>query len=724
MNIHFSNSQFSILTYHGNVIMKKLSGPQATERGRVSDLRQKNPALRETGGTSVQYSDYSDDLTLNDADIVELDSKSIVRQDDEKADISDYADDLTLNDADITDLEKQKLPRAESLDDLTDYADDLTLNDADIVEIDSKNILMPRDEKAYITDYADDLTLNDADIRDLTAQSGLLRSLGAGSDDLMPDYPPDIKHPRTHDYTDDLSLNNADIRDIAATGPIPVRRPEDRSNDLRANHPGILEIDDSPLAGDAAAFEDYTDDLSLNNADIRDLTALSGPPDSHIVDIIDTDGTDILSDLPAEIIELMCYTENDKAETRDYENLMPEIIREAMGLAEDKNTDEESLSGIAENVLSDTYNPLLCPADKTDFLKEQNDLIELTDISTDFIDDNEDTVVNFEKREPKESNDIIDLTDIALPLPDDNEDTVDLEEKDEIQTVADPDAGAAGHEDAAALDGNNLFLSESTEESSALTGDFNEFSGYSDDDGESDLSEDIEAVADLINIVVRFPDDDTESAGDGDKKKKDLLALLEKEISEDTDIAEDYAEYEEALGKSGEEETDAEYENDRIEVPSAEDEISERCDTADTGAEKVSEKNSLNVTDFYSLEETDIAMEKDLIDLLEMEPSETVSENMPEFQELSDSSPVFIKNDAEIQDQPRSDTVPEQITEPQKIPGKSSDTLAEYLEDIVKDIICEKIDQMVLDQQRIVDVIEKAVLKEKNKLIRDLTADG
>ena len=704
-------SQFSLPTSHGNVIMKKLSGPQVADRGRVS---QKNPAIRENRGSSV-HSDYSDDLTLNDADIVELDSKNIVRQHDEKADISDYADDLTLNDADITDLEKQKLPRAESLGDLTDYADDLTLNDADIVEIDSKNILMPRDEKADITDYADDLTLNDADIRDLTAQSGLLRSLGDSSDDLTPDYPPDIKAPRTDDYNDDLSLNNADILDIAATGPIPVSRP--RSNNLRATHPGILEIDDSPPAGDAAAFEDYTDDLSLNNADIRDLTAT----EEHI---IDTDGAKILSDLPAEIIELMCYTENGKAETRDYESLMPEIIREAMGLAEDKDTDDGSLSGIAEKMLSDTYNPILCPADKTDFLKEQNDLIELTDISTDFIDDNEDTVVNFEKREPKESNEIIDLTDIALPLPDDNEDTVDLEEKDtlpekdEIQTVADP----------AALDGNNLFLSESTEESSELTGDFNEFSGYSDE-GESDLSEDIEAVADLINIVVRFPDDDTES---GDKKKKDLLALLEKEISEDTDIAEDYAAYDEALEESGEEageETYPEYENDRIDIPRAENENSESCDTADTGAEKVSENNSLNVTDFYSIEETDIVMEKDLIDLLEMEPAEKISENMPEFQGPPDSSPVFIKpvfikNDAEIQDQPRSETVPEQTDKPQKIQRKSSDTLAEYLEDIVKDIICEKIDQMVLDQQRIVDVIEKAVLKEKIKLIRDLTADG
>ncbi len=709
--------------------MKKPSGPQSdiktsqVFKAQAGDFRQKGPVPRENRGTPVQYPDYSDDLTLNDADIVEIDRKYIPVPLNDKNALGDYADDLTLNDAEITDLVKQSIPVAESygIDDLRDYTDDLTLNDADIVEIDSKDILRTDND---LTAYTDDLTLNNADIGDIES----LRSradAGAG-DDLRPNIAE--AHDPGDDYSDDLSLNNADICDIDSPGPIRADAGfGDRRDDLNPDS------HDPSIADDAAAFEDYSDDLSLNNADVIELDSPdilhsdhSEPDDRDIIDmddaaVIDTEGADILSDIPAEIIELMYCTENDKAEIRNDESIMPEIIKEVMRLTGDDDNDDTdgSLSRI-----SDTDNLILCPTDETDFLKEQNELIELTDISTDFIDDNEDTVVNFEKRELKESSDIIELTDMAIPLPDDNEDTVDLEEKNTFsekggnQDIGDLDA------DDEEEDGKKLFLSENREDASSFMRDFDGLS----DDGESDLSEDIEAVADLINIIVHFPDDDTVSADDAaEKKKKDLLELLERDIGEDTDIPdsagyeeEEYDEYDEY--DEAREETDAAFENDRTDILRAEDEDSDHGDPPDTGADIGTEKDNRDVPDFYFSGETDgyPLMEKDLVDLLEMDsepPDESVSENRAEFHGI-------IKNEAEIQEPPLSEPVPEQITDPQKIPRKSRDTLAEYLEDIVTDIICEKIDQMVIDQQRIVDVIEKAVLKEKIKLIRDLTADG
>ncbi len=79
---------------------------------------------------------------------------------------------------------------------------------------------------------------------------------------------------------------------------------------------------------------------------------------------------------------------------------------------------------------------------------------------------------------------------------------------------------------------------------------------------------------------------------------------------------------------------------------------------------------------------------------------------------------TFSDNDTGVEEQ---EPVPEEKPQiPQKEPGSN---LEGFLEQLVKKIVSEKIESIIIDERRVIGVIEKAVKKERNKLIKELTGD-
>ncbi len=103
---------------------------------------------------------------------------------------------------------------------------------------------------------------------------------------------------------------------------------------------------------------------------------------------------------------------------------------------------------------------------------------------------------------------------------------------------------------------------------------------------------------------------------------------------------------------------------------------------------------------------------QDLPDLPEVDIEKEV-ENL-----FEEPDGTFSDNDAGIEEQ---EPVPEEKPQvPQKEPGSN---LEGFLEQLVKKIVSEKIESIIIDERRVIDVIEKAVKKERNKLIKELTGD-
>jgi len=107
-------------------------------------------------------------------------------------------------------------------------------------------------------------------------------------------------------------------------------------------------------------------------------------------------------------------------------------------------------------------------------------------------------------------------------------------------------------------------------------------------------------------------------------------------------------------------------------------------------------------------EEIDPQQEEDLLDLMEVAIEQEVG-NL-----LENSDDVFSDDDisSELQE-----------TALEEKSGNSRD-MEVFLEHLIKKIVSEKIDDMVIDERRVVDVIEKAVTKERDRLIRELSGDG
>ncbi len=121
---------------------------------------------------------------------------------------------------------------------------------------------------------------------------------------------------------------------------------------------------------------------------------------------------------------------------------------------------------------------------------------------------------------------------------------------------------------------------------------------------------------------------------------------------------------------------------------------------------------------------------QDLLDLLDVSIEQEV-ENL--FEEPKDLFPCHSGTDLSAQGE-ASEPVhkPEPVPIPDPDPGVGQgqgkrpyepEEIKAFLEQLVKRIVTEKIDNMVIDEQRVIRVIEKAVTQERNKLIRALTGD-
>ena len=109
----------------------------------------------------------------------------------------------------------------------------------------------------------------------------------------------------------------------------------------------------------------------------------------------------------------------------------------------------------------------------------------------------------------------------------------------------------------------------------------------------------------------------------------------------------------------------------------------------------------------------DPRQKQSLTDLPEIDDIEKEVENL-----FEEPDGIFSNNGACVEEQ---EPVPEEKPQvPQKEPGSN---IEGFLEQLVKKVVSEKIENIVIDERRVMDVIEKAVTKERNKLIKELTGD-
>ncbi|OQY57484.1 MAG: hypothetical protein B6245_16800 [Desulfobacteraceae bacterium 4572_88] len=436
--------------------------PDSSERGNenITDLSQRESRKAQTKSLIEAF---TDELTLNDEEVIDLFGKEISLPTDfrHNAPPPDFRDELTLNDADIVDLAAKDIPSSSDFRPnaiLPDFRDELTLNDADIVDLASGKEVKA---KAAIPDFTDDLTLTDEDVVDLTESQ------------ILPPEVMDEENPNEHS-PDELTLTDEDVVDLAEKDILSLEKPDETPlvdhelvDELTLTDADIHDLGEEDEAS-ADGFEEIliVEDLSDNpwlkdednidfdrnqtafpreNSEILKLTDLAIDALENEDSIASERSHWVLQNSSEEAVELAnasieAIEEEDTLDLAAKEAASPNLSEEIVELKdtaidafEEEDTVDLAAKEVALSPLSDeiveledvtvhSFGKEIAPPEKDEAI------IELADIDMSAFEADEDTIIDFERRKPamseKIAEEIVELTEIAINTFEEDEDTI------------------------------------------------------------------------------------------------------------------------------------------------------------------------------------------------------------------------------------------------------------------------------------------------------------
>ncbi|MDM8550294.1 hypothetical protein QUF72_09460, partial [Desulfobacterales bacterium HSG2] len=493
----------------------------------------------------------------------------------------------------------------------------------------------------------------------------------------------------------------------------------DFADDITLCDEEIIDPDkkDAHESDDAIPLTDFADDPDFDeekngppsDSGVERLVLLTNSDDNgeKIIELVSKEK--VLSEDIDEIIELTASVTN-AFENDDTVNIAPK---------KEKMTEEDEileLTELATDIFEDAYG------------KEEVSLTEEVDEITglpDTIFENEDTNIAKEKVLSDELDEVIELEDLAVHVSDNEETAIDRKEKallNEILELTTPLVDEEVLSDEVpeltdSLTDKKVLLDEILELTYPLADTFDDGrqagpvekeTALSEDAGENVLSADgernvIEFAAprqELSDLLIA----DSESSAD----VFGLFSENETFLPEESEKNVFRLFSEEKSGKDGLSDSEETLLSEESGFPEESEKIllfQDRKKKAGFGMPVIKRAENTSGKTGHSDEESDPQQEEDLLDLMDM----AIEQEVGSLFESSDD--VFSENDIVSESQ-------ENALE------EKSGNMEVFLEHIIKKIVSEKIDDMIIDERRVIDVIGKAVTKERNRLIKELTRGG